>query len=326
MPKRPVRYAVVDAFTDEPFKGNSAAVCLLEDVDAAAAAVPWDEQWMQSVAAEFNTPITAFLVRVGSSAGAADAGAPSSDAAVAVPQFRIRWFTPVRESELCGHGTLAAAHYLIASGIVECNAIEFLAKSGRLTAKKVTGLKQASTLYSTTQQTCTTFSIELDFPAHAVRECDSSEISSIPDTLNGASVNNVLRTVSASAADLIVELSSFEEVVNVRPNIAELVQCAGRGVAVTGPAREGSGFEFVTRFFSPKYGLIEDPVCASVHCALAPYWGKKLGKQTMTACMVFIASPRSGTLYLQWDEGHEATQRVRIRGEAVTVMVGTVLV
>jgi PhzF family phenazine biosynthesis protein len=69
----------VDAFTDEPFKGNTAAVCLLEE--------SWeeqlDEQWMQSVAAEFNTSITAFLVR--------------ADADAANPQFHIRWFTPVRE-------------------------------------------------------------------------------------------------------------------------------------------------------------------------------------------------------------------------------------
>uniref|UniRef100_A0A0A9GXK1 Uncharacterized protein n=1 Tax=Arundo donax TaxID=35708 RepID=A0A0A9GXK1_ARUDO len=98
-----------------------------------------------------------------------------------------------------------------------------------------------------------------------VIKCNSSERSSISETLNGASAINELRTVSA-ASDLI------------------------------------------------------DPVCASVHCALAPYWGKKLGKQTMTA---FMASPRSGTLYLEWDE---EAQRVRICGEAVTVMVGTLLV
>ncbi|XP_039785584.1 uncharacterized isomerase BH0283-like isoform X5 [Panicum virgatum] len=199
MPKRAFRYAVVDAFTGEPFKGNAAAVCLLED-GAGDGGEPLDERWMQAVAAEFNTPITAFLARSGpTGAGAAE--------------FRIRWFTPVRE----------------------------------------------------------------------------------------------------------VEVSSCAEVDNVCPNIAELVQCPGRGVAVTGPAREGSSYDFVTRFFSPKYGINEDPVCASVHCSLAPYWGKKLGKENMIA---FMASPRTGTLYLQWDE---EAHRVRIRGEAVTVMVGTLL-
>nr|ABF96797.1 Phenazine biosynthesis-like protein, expressed [Oryza sativa Japonica Group] len=286
---------------------------------------------MQSVAAEFNTSITAFLVR--------------ADADAANPQFHIRWFTPVRESELCGHGTLAAAHYLISSGLVKCNAIDFLAKSGFLTAKKVVGLKQSSTLISPLQEACTKFLIELDFPLIPVVKCSPLEMPSIPETLNGASVSNVLKTVSDSATDLIVisltyilsvemqpvtlkfscvsfivELNSSEEVVNVRPNISELVQSAGRGVAVTGPAPVGSSYDFFSRFFCPKYGLNEDPVCGSVHCALAPYWGKKLGKQCMTASM---ASPRSGTLYLQWDE---AAQRVQIRGEAVTVMVGNILV
>ncbi|KAJ1296611.1 hypothetical protein BS78_01G315000 [Paspalum vaginatum] len=305
MPKRAFRYAVVDAFTDEPFKGNSAAVCLLEDGDggdcASDGGEPLDERWMQAVAAEFNTPITAFLVR--------------SDSSGAGAAFRIRWFTP---SELCGHGTLAAAHYLIASGLVECDAVQFVSKSGRLTAKKIIQSKDASTLYPSAQRTCSKFLVELDFPVIPVVKCNSAEMFSLPETLNGASIINQLQTVSA-VSDLIVEVSSHEEVDNVCPNIAELVQCPGRGIAITGPAREGSSCDFVTRFFSPKYGINEDPVCASVHCSLAPYWAKKLGKQNMTALM---ASSRSGTLYLQWDE---QAQRVRIRGEAVTVMVGTLL-
>ncbi|CAN6289047.1 unnamed protein product [Urochloa humidicola] len=313
MPKRAFRYAVVDAFTDEPFKGNSAAVCLLEDDGAGDGVEPLDERWMQAVAAEFNTPITAFLVRSGSSGGGAGAGAGAAGGGAA--QFRIRWFTPLRESELCGHGTLAAAHYLIASGLVQCDAIEFVAKSGRLTAKKVSGSKDAC---PSAQDACSKFMIELDFPVVPVVKCNSAEMLPIPETLNGASVINELQTVSAFS-DLIVEVSSCDEVDNVCPNIAELVQCPGRGVAVTGPAREGSSYDFATRFFSPKYGINEDPVCASVHCSLAPYWGKKLGKQNVTT---FMASPRSGTLYLQWDE---EAQRVRIRGEAVTIMVGSLL-
>ncbi|KAG2551077.1 hypothetical protein PVAP13_9KG371100 [Panicum virgatum] len=237
MPKRAFRYAV-DAFTGEPFKGNAAAVCLLED-GAGDGGEPLDERWMQAVAAEFNTPITAFLARSGpTGAGAAE--------------FRIRWFTPVRESELCGHGTLAAAHYLIASGLVECDAIEFMAKSGRLTAKKVTLSDDASP----SAEHCSKFMVELDFPVIPVAKCNSAETLPIPDTLNGASVMNELQTISAFS-DLIVEVSSCAEVDNVCPNIAELVQCPGRGVAVTGPAREGSSYDFVTRFFSPKYGINE---------------------------------------------------------------------
>ena len=97
------------------------------------------------------------------------------------------------QSELCGHGTLAAAHYLIASGLVECDAIEFVAKSERLTAKKVTVSNDASSKFMT----------ELDFPVIPVARCNSAEILPIPDTLNGASVMNELQTISAFS-DLIV--------------------------------------------------------------------------------------------------------------------------
>ena len=98
------------------------------------------------------------------------------------------------QSELCGHGTLAAAHYLISSGLVERDAIEFVAKSGRLTAKKVVGSKDASDAK---------FFVELDFPVIPVVKYNSAEVFSLPDTLNGASVINELQAISAFS-DLIV--------------------------------------------------------------------------------------------------------------------------
>ncbi len=77
---------VVDAFTDAPFSGNAAAVCVL--------AAPTTEAWMQAVAAELNLSETAFLV-------------PRSDG-----DHDLRWFTPTTEVDLCGHATLASAHVL----------------------------------------------------------------------------------------------------------------------------------------------------------------------------------------------------------------------
>lgn len=113
------------------------------------------------------------------------------------------------QSELCGHGTLAAAHYLIASGIVKCDSIEFLAKSGRLTAKKVVfGSKDPA------QDTCSKFMIELDFPVIPVVKCNSAEMLPIPETLNGASVINVMQAVSAFS-DFIVILSSSTNSISV---------------------------------------------------------------------------------------------------------------
>ncbi|CAO2185014.1 unnamed protein product [Urochloa humidicola] len=294
MAKRGIQYAVVDAFTAEPFKGNPAAVCLLEDAAKAA-----DERWMQSVAAEFNLSETAYLLRDSAAAGAA-------------PRFKLRWFTPAAEVELCGHATLASAHFLFSSVLAEHETlIEFETKSGILTAKKVAA--PASTAASGEGK----LFIELDFPMIDLVDCHPAELPSIPQALNGACVFSVQK--SATAGDLIVELSSGKEVADIIPNFHEIKKCSGRGVIVTGPAPSGSGFDFFTRFFCPKFGVDEDPVCGSAHCVLAPYWGGKLGKQRLTA---FQASPRSGILYLELEP---AGRRVRIQGEAVTVMTGTLL-
>ncbi|XP_042465901.1 uncharacterized isomerase BH0283-like [Zingiber officinale] len=90
MAKRAVRYAVIDAFTSTPFKGNPAAVCLLDAPEDAAAG----DDWMQSVAKEFNAPVTAFLSR------AVDVGSDGPTNGVAGPRFNIRWFTSVLEVSL----------------------------------------------------------------------------------------------------------------------------------------------------------------------------------------------------------------------------------
>ncbi|XP_072981096.1 uncharacterized protein [Typha angustifolia] len=305
MAKRAVKYAVIDAFTDTPFKGNPAAVCYLEDEGGV------DEQWMQSVAKEFNISETAFLARAISPVDSDPGGGDSS------ARFHLRWFTPVAEVNLCGHGTIAAAHFLLTSGLVKSDKIEFVTLSGVLIAKKILGVNHLETSDFAADGE-EKFSIELDFPMIPVVECNSTEILSVPETLNGASVISIQKT--ATAADLIVELSSGKEVADIHPNFAELEKCPGRGVIFTGLAPAGSGFDFFTRFFCPKLGVNEDPVCGSAHCALTPYWSKKLEKKTLVA---YQASPRGGVLHLQLEE---KTQRVRIQGEAVTIMVGTLLV
>uniref|UniRef100_A0ACD5VP13 Uncharacterized protein n=1 Tax=Avena sativa TaxID=4498 RepID=A0ACD5VP13_AVESA len=297
MGKKAIRYAVVDAFATEPFKGNPAAVCLLGDENAAAAA---DERWMQSVATEFNLSETAFLVR--------DTSRPAG----AAPRFHLRWFTPVTEVELCGHATLASAHFLFTTVLAEGGMIEFTTKSGILTAKKVPAL--GSTGVPGEEQG--KLFIELDFPMIDFLDCH--ELPSIPKTLNGASMVSVHR--SAADGDLIVELSSAKEVADILPNIDEIKKLSSGGLMLTGPAPAGSGYDFFTRLFCPKFGMDEDPVTGSIHCVLGPYWGRKLGKQKLTA---FQASPRGGTLHLELDD---TNRRVRIKGETVTVMAGTLLV
>jgi PhzF family phenazine biosynthesis protein len=104
----PQPVVVVDAFTDKPYAGNSAAVCLL--------AAPGEEQWMQAVAREMNHANTAFLFREEQA-------------------WRLRWFTPATEVALCGHATLASAHVLWEDGHAgRDHTLEFATRSGRLTA------------------------------------------------------------------------------------------------------------------------------------------------------------------------------------------------
>lgn len=104
------RITVVDAFTDRPFGGNPAAVCVLDR---------WpDGDWMQAVAAEMNLSETAFLVPEGGG-------------------FGLRWFTPTVEVDLCGHATLASAHVLWEEGRVAPDArIDFQTRSGTLSAQR----------------------------------------------------------------------------------------------------------------------------------------------------------------------------------------------
>jgi PhzF family phenazine biosynthesis protein len=103
----------IDAFTDRPFAGNPAAVCLLERAA--------DEPWMQQLAAEMNLSETAFLV-------------PGAEG------FGLRWFTPAVEVDLCGHATLASAHALWERGIVPMGQeLRFFTRSGVLTARQAEG-------------------------------------------------------------------------------------------------------------------------------------------------------------------------------------------
>jgi len=105
-----VRFFIVDAFTSEPFKGNPAAVVLLEE--------ELTDQRLQAIAVEFNLSETAFLRQIDNNS------------------WSLRWFTPASEIELCGHATLASAHVLWQELDVSSNPLHFSTLSGLLTAKR----------------------------------------------------------------------------------------------------------------------------------------------------------------------------------------------
>ncbi|KAJ4954608.1 hypothetical protein NE237_011391 [Protea cynaroides] len=308
MVKRPLKYFVVDAFTDTVFKGNPAAVCLLEEEEE----VERDEKWMQAVATEFNLSETCYLIPIQSTVSNAN----DLSNGQSVRRFHLRWFTPVAEVELCGHGTLASAHALFASWVPSANVIEFVTLSGVLIAKRDVPI--VSTSNFSDGEPHDYFSIELDFPSDAVLECESADRPSLSETLNGAPMVNISKT--AAAGDIIIEVPSGKAVEDLQPQLDEILKCpGGGGVIITGPAPDGSPFDFFSRYFCPKLGINEDPVCGGIHCALVPYWSKRLGKCDLVA---YMASPRGGILDLHLDE---TTQRVLIRGKAVAVMEGSIL-
>jgi PhzF family phenazine biosynthesis protein len=206
--------------------------------------------------------------------------------------YDLRWFTPTVEVELCGHATLATAHVLWETEtLLPDEPARFHTKSGRLTAERRGDL------------------IELDFPAIPPQETEA------PAGLLGA-LGVVAVHVARPRFDYLVEVASEDEVYAVRPDFRRLRHLGVRGVIVTSSS-ENPQFDFVSRFFAPGAGIDEDPVTGSAHCALAPYWSERLGKDEMTG---YQASSRGGVVHVRI-----AGDRVRLAGHAVTILKGVLL-
>lgn len=256
---------LIDAFTAEPFAGNPAGVCLLD------ASRP--DAWMQAVAREMNQAETAFLE-------------PRPDG------YGLRWFTPNTEVELCGHATLASAHFLWSEGHLPPDApARFHTRSGLLTATRSGDW------------------ITLDFPVTPPGPC-SIPIELLPAL--GIQAAPVLR----SKFDYFVVLEDPAELRALRPNAALLVEVETRGVIVTTPS-DLPGVDFLSRFFGPAVMVEEDPVTGSAHCALAPYWVARLGRNPLTG---YQASLRGGTVKVELKG-----ERVLLTGQAVTTLRGALL-
>jgi PhzF family phenazine biosynthesis protein len=259
------RFTQVDAFTDQPFSGNPAAVCLLPTAR--------DSGWMQLVAREMNLAETAFLVR-------------------GLDGFNLRWFTPSCEVDLCGHATLASAHVLWEQEHLAADQIaRFHTRSGVLTAERRDRF------------------IWLDFPA-----TPASPVEAPAELAQGLGTTG--RFVGRTPFDYLVELDSETAVRDLNPDLTLLARLPGRGIIVTAKAATPN-YDFVSRFFGPAAGVPEDPVTGSAHCALAPYWSPRLNKNELVG---YQASPRGGTVYVRL-----AGERVKLGGEAVTVLKGELL-
>lgn len=209
-----------------------------------------------------------------------------SETAFLVPSatgYQLRWFTPVAEVNLCGHATLAAAHVLFRHLGFAGAAIRFETRSGTLEVTRSGEL------------------LEMDFPALKPAPCP------LPEALEAGLGRRPLEVYAAG--DYLAVFENAEMIRSLLPDFEALRRLELRGVTVTAPGVE---VDFVSRFFAPKLGIPEDPVTGSVHCALAPYWAKRLGKDVMTAAQL---SRRGGRIDCQVQG-----DRVVLRGTAVTFM------
>jgi PhzF family phenazine biosynthesis protein len=248
----------IDAFADRPFTGNPAAVMPLR------AWLPDDV--LQAIAAENNLSETAFFV-------------PEGDG------YRLRWFMPVGEIDLCGHATLASAFVILTELQPGRGRVDFASMSGPLTVSREG------------DRFC------LDFPTRPPQPVP------VPPGLAealGAEVKEAWLT-----RDLFALLVDEGAVRNLQPNLDALSRLEPSSFVVTA---KGSDCDFVSRCFAPREGIPEDPVTGSTHCVLVPYWAERLGKTTLHARQL---SKRGGELFCEL-----CGPRVKIAGKAVKVLEG----
>lgn len=202
--------------------------------------------------------------------------------------FALRWFTPVAEVDLCGHATLASAHVLFHHlGHAEA-VIRFNTRSGELRVQRRGDW------------------LDMDFPAQPPVSC------ACPPLL--AQGLGCIPVAVLAAEDYIAVLASAEEVRTLKPDMNALAGLDRRGVIITAP---GQDCDFVSRFFAPRYGIPEDPVTGSAHCALTPYWAARLGRKQLHARQL---SARGGAL-----DCTLLGERVLLSGQAVTFMQSDIL-
>lgn len=255
-----MRQYVVDAFTDKVFGGNPAAVCVMDK---------WlDDETMLKITMENNLSETAFAVKEGEN-------------------YKLRWFTPGGEIDLCGHATLATAYIIttfVEPGLKE---VRFETLSGILVVNKNDEL------------------LEMDFPAYELKKVE------VTDAM--AEAIGVRPIEAWMARDLLCVLENEEDVRNMNPNMEKVKELDGLLLQVTA---KGKNFDCISRSFAPKLNVTEDPVCGSGHCHIVPFWANKIGKNSIIA---YQASRRGGTLYCKV-EGN----RIKMSGKAALYSIADI--
>ena len=249
----------VDAFTDNIFSGNPAAV-IFTDLD--------DKSIMQKISAENNLSETAFV--------------NLSD------NNLIRWFSPIKEVDLCGHATLASAYIYFNYLDKKAESICFNSASGELIVNKKDKF------------------LQLDFPKDEFQL--TNDINSVASAVGVTPIQTYKGTIN-----LMAVYEKEEDILKLSPDYEKVIGLDGQGLIVTAP---GFHCDFVSRYFCPKYGINEDPVTGSAHTTLIPYWSERLNKNLLTAKQI---SKRGGDLFCE-----NADNRVLIGGSAVLYMKGII--
>ncbi len=255
----------VDAFGTGIFSGNPAAIVPLD------AWLP--DETMQAIAEENNLAETAFFVREGA-------------------HYKLRWFTPTLEVDLCGHATLASAHILYQEIGYDEVAIVFSTRSGDLTVTRVGK-----------------GGYHLDFPAdHAIKVDDTGIVETIENGLNFP-VNSVWK----GKDDYLAILENEEKIRQLAPDFTILSRLPSRGLIVSAP---GVDVDFVSRGFFPQTGVNEDPATGSAHTVLTPYWSPRFRKNKLSALQL---SSRLGSFTCVY-----RGKRVSLIGNGYTYMKGNI--
>ena len=250
----------IDAFADKVFTGNPAAV-IFTDID--------DEKLMQKIASENNLSETAFVN-------------------LSKDTNYIRWFSPLKEVDLCGHATLASGFAYFNFINKDKNEVTFMSASGELSVSKNNDL------------------YELNFPKDNLTKIDLED--RVEDSIGVKPVETYIGDIN-----LIAILDSEDAIKELNPDFNKLINLEGQGLIVTAQSNE---YDFVSRYFCPKYGINEDPVTGSAHTSLIPYWSERLKSSELVAKQV---SDRGGVLYCKNQD-----TRVLISGKAVLYMKGEI--
>ncbi len=269
----------VDAFTSKLFGGNSAAVCVLKERR-------WlKDRVMAAVAKENNLAETAFCYKVEKNV------------------YKLRWFTPEIEMDLCGHATLATAHVVFTE--YEDDSVEVVKFESEFIDG---GLEVRKTRKGSYQMSLP------NRPPKPESEFDSDEKRLLKVVLRGIGKPEPKEILKNR--DYVLVYESEADVAKLKPDETTLneINLDPGGIICTAKATSNSQFDFVSRFFTPQCTVFEDPVTGSAHCTSAPFWAQRLGKNRLKAAQI---SDRRGEIFCQVE-----ADRVLVEGEALTFFKG----